>query len=500
MIARQELNRFLEMEPKFDDIMCSLRATVKQPKGILKEAKEVVALMRKFNQEVIEPYALDIDRKVQEDPNHIPIEIVEKANEWGFFTMWIPKIFGGKGYSFATLCNFAEEVGTACLGLANLVGVHYLGISGLMATWNARVAKKICEDVIAGEKNKTPCILSLAVTEPSAGTDVEEKDLLEKGTVACHCKRVAGGYEVTGTKVFISNAAVSTWHIIIAYADLQRPTETSVFFMVKAGTQGFSVGRQEKKMGQKGCPVNELIFDNCFIPDNQVCIDEEQMKSLSMSAGDVYQFMMDYIVSTTRPAVGAFGTAAARAALEATLAYASETKVAGKLLINHEWVQCRLADMYKNVVISRLLASEASYTNGLEGYYKLLHWKPLYYYYKIIPNFLIRKMVLPIMEMSITTKILRKVMFDWMKDKYIHRTSGWASISKFAGTDAGVQNCQMAIEIMGQSGLRQDAKVEKCLRDAKLLQIYEGTNQLNRLNTYKCLIQRCAPQSVVFDE
>ena len=73
-------------------------------------------------------------------------------------------------------------------------------------------------------------------------------------------------------------------------------------------------------------------------------------------------------------------------------------------------------------------------------------------------------------------------------------------MAKFAGTDLGVKNCQMAIEIMGQNGLRQDAGVEKMLRDIKLLQIYEGTNQLNRLNAFKCLIAPEVPQANVFDE
>jgi acyl-CoA dehydrogenase len=79
------------------------------------------------------------------------------------------------------------------------------------------------------------------------------------------------------------------------------------------------------------------------------------------------------------------------------------------------------------------------------------------------------------------------------------RIAGWGSIAKFAGTDAGVKNCHLAVELMGQAGLRQDHKAEKMLRDAKLLQIYEGTNQLNRLNAFKCLVARNHPQVRVFE-
>jgi alkylation response protein AidB-like acyl-CoA dehydrogenase len=76
--------------------------------------------------------------------------------------------------------------------------------------------------------------------------------------------------------------------------------------------------------------------------------------------------------------------------------------------------------------------------------------------------------------------------------------SGWASLAKVAGTDFGLVNCQMAMEIMGEAGLRQDTGMEKILRDAKLLQIYEGTNQLNRLNLFKDLIGPAAPAARVF--
>lgn len=72
-------------------------------------------------------------------------------------------------------------------------------------------------------------------------------------------------------------------------------------------------------------------------------------------------------------------------------------------------------------------------------------------------------------------------------------------MAKFAGTDAGIKNCHLAMELMGQSGLRHDMRVEKYMRDAKLLQIYEGTNQLNRLHLFKCLIARNIPQVKMFE-
>jgi alkylation response protein AidB-like acyl-CoA dehydrogenase len=395
---------------------------------------------------------------------------------------------------------FAEEAATACLGIANLIGVHYLGIAGLMATGNTRLIKRVCRDVIEGERTGRPCTMALAVTEPGAGTDVEEMDLIDKANVACHCRKVPGGYEVNGTKVFISNGALAQWHIIIAYADLKRPSETPVWFIVKTGTEGFTVGRQEVKMGQKACPANELIFDNCFIPDEDVCIDARQIQPLRRNAKDTHMQMLDYVVSATRAAVGAFGTGVARAALEETVRFAAATHVNGGRLIDSEWVQCRLADMVRNVATSRLLYVETNYANGLDGFYKLLQIKPFYYYNKWMPRAYFDRVTSPLLDKPWFMALYRKAFFDWQSEDDFQRTSGWASIAKFAGTDAGIQNCQMAIEIMGAAGLRHSSKVEKCLRDAKLLQIYEGTNQLNRLNTFKCLIHRQVPDAMIFDE
>ena len=85
-------------------------------------------------------------------------------------------------------------------------------------------------------------------------------------------------------------------------------------------------------------------------------------------------------------------------------------------------------------------------------------------------------------------------------DEDINCTSGWGSLAKFSATDMAIKNCHMALELMGQKGLRHDGFAEKIFRDVKLLQIYEGTNELNRLNTFKCFIVGDYSQAVVFDE
>ncbi|PKN43877.1 MAG: acyl-CoA dehydrogenase, partial [Deltaproteobacteria bacterium HGW-Deltaproteobacteria-17] len=393
-----------------------------------------------------------------------------------------------------------EELASQCTGMANLIGVHYLGVATICASWNMRLMNQVMRDTAEGEKTGDPCLISLAITEPGAGTDVEEVELVARAQVSTHARRVEGGYVVNGRKIFISNGHVSKWHMLCAYADLDNPAESMVMLAVKNGTPGFSFGRTEHKMGQKGCPASELIFDDCFISDDLVCFDLNQAKKQKRSMKETTMQVVDYVVSGSRAGVGGFGTGVARGAYEEALKYAAETEVDGKLLINHEWAQCALAEMYKNVAVSRMSYVETNYANGMYGMFKALQFKPVFYYLKYMPAPIIDKFIQPFMNLGLTTWLFRKIMFDWQKAEDYQCTSGWASLSKFTATDAGVRNCQLALELMGQDGLRHDMRTEKHLRDSKLLQIYEGTNQLNRLNLFKCLVGRGYPQAQAFED
>ncbi|MGQ9475400.1 MAG: acyl-CoA dehydrogenase family protein [Actinomycetota bacterium] len=524
---KDESSLLLREFPDFTDTMHSLVAMVKIPKKVVEECREAVALARRFNRSVARDYSLELDRKMQEDPTYLPWELVEEANRWGFFTMWIPKLFGGRGWSLSSIAPFVEELASECLAITNLIGVHYFGYSILVATWNIRLMDMISREVVEGERSGKPCLVSGAVTEPEAGTDAEEVELLSRAKVRCHARKVKDGYVVNGRKIFISNGHLSTWHILIAYEDLERPDETMIAFAVKNGMPGFSLGRMEKKMGQKGCPASELVFEDCFIPEENLLVAASQLKQvgklfrgpgkagmeqgpdlgllarlLGMRRGprEAGMQLIDFVVSATRPGVGAMGAGVARGAFELALKFARETEVDGRLLIDHEWAQCLLAEMYLNAALARLSYMEANYSNSMYGMARLLSFKPLYYYHHYTPTTFLDRFMPAANRRKSTTTIYRKLVMDGQSDEEARRSSGWASLAKVAGTDLGVRNCQLALEIMGQAGLRHDRRAEKCLRDAKLLQIYEGTNQLNRLNLFKCLIAPWAPEARIFED
>jgi len=347
---------------------------------------------------------------------------------------------------------------------------------------------------------RQPCLISFALTEPGAGTDAQETVLMDRGNMTCLARQVNGGYVVNGTKIFISNGHLSTWHMLISYADLERPSANLVVLAVKTGMQGFSFGRVEHKMGQKGCPASELIFDDCFVPDKNVCFDPVQAGKLRRTPKQTTMQLIDYLMAASRAAVGAMGTGVARGAFEAALDFAAQTEVEGNLLINHEWAQSMLAQMFRNVIVSRYAYVESNYAVGIDGMYKLLQLKPLYYMIRYLPASILEKLVPKLMNRQLGTWLMRKIHCDGQNEEQIQRTSGLGSMAKFSGSDAAVENGHLALNLMGQAGLRQERLAEKHLRDAKLLQIYEGTNQLNRLNLFKCLIARGYPQAQVFTD
>jgi alkylation response protein AidB-like acyl-CoA dehydrogenase len=498
MISRSQIKALINREPKFDDIACSLTAVKKQPKAILKEARQVMAIARKFNDEVARPLTLKLDRQMHEDPNYLAWDFIQKANEWRLYSLFIPKMFGGQGYSLSVIGYFVEELGSVCSALANLVGVHYLGYAGALSAWNMRLGDRISRDVVNGEKNGKPCLISFAMTEPDAGTDSQNVEFMDTGSLSCHARKVDGGYVINGAKCFISCGHLSTWHAVFAYTDPQKGSESMVILGVKTGAKGFSFGKKEKKMGQKACVASELVFRDCFVPDDQVLLDKRHTSKLFKGPRHVTELILAYIWAASRTGVGGFGVGVARGAFEQALRFASENKVEEKLLINHEWCQAMLAKMYTNVSVGRMAYMEAAYANGLYGVWKILNIKPLYYLIRYTPQFIFDLFFPPLMKTALMTRLFQKLSFDFQSNDQMDRTDGWGSLAKVVGTDAGIDNCHMALEIMGQTGIRHDHRAEKMLRDSKLLQIYEGTNQVNNVNLFKRLVARTCTDASCF--
>ena len=286
--------------------------------------------------------------------------------------------------------------------------------------------------------------------------------------------------------------------MLLCYTDKNKPSENTIMLAVQNGMTGFSFGHHEKKMGQKACVASELIFEDCFVPDKYVCFYSKDLsKRSTKTIAEVTMQVIDYVVSATRAGVAAFAIGAARGAYETALDYARKKKVNGILLINHQWAQAILSEMYKNINMGRAAYMESAYANSMHGMVKSLFKPLLFYIDRYVPSWYFT-LLYPVINSRFMTWLFRKINIYWYPLEDAEISSGWASLVKFGCTDLGIVNSQLAIELMGIAGCRHDIGAEKYLRDAKLLQIYEGTNQLNRINLFKNLVGRDMPEVEIF--
>jgi len=473
------------------DWSAALAAVSDLPSSVRQDVVDALELARRFNAEVVRPMALQIDRQCLDDPSHIPRDLIRQAGEWGLFTLWLPTLFGGKGWNFLSLYAFLEEVASACVGVSALIGVHYMGVTTLTASWNLRLAAKVFGDVCAGERRGEPCLLSLALNEPLAGTDASETQLLQHASLGAQAVLQSdGSYLLSGRKTYISNGHVSSWHMVVAYEDLAQPADTMMVLAVRADSSGMRLGELVDKVGQKACVASELLFEQCRVPAECVAIDRHRAKALTRAYRDVAQTLLDYISSCTRAGVGAFAAGAARGACEAARDYAARKMLPAGRLIEQQWAQTMLAEMNKNASLARQAYLESALANGMGGLFRLMFFRPLYWADKLAPASVWRFVARRVLQSPDATKWFQQRFLDAQPREWQNLISGLASMTKFAGSDFAIANANLALDLTGADGLRHELGIEKRLRDAKALQLYEGTDQLNRVNLFKCRVRQ----------
>ncbi len=247
-----------------------------------------------------------------------------------------------------------------------------------------------------------------------------------EGRVRTRVERKNGGYQIDGRKVFISNGSIASLVTVFATHDPGAPIRESMScFAVPSDTPGFSVGQVFDKMGQRAAPAAELVFDEVWVP-------EENRLGAEGSAWALNRMIM----SVTRTPVAAIALGIARAAYEKALEYAEVRIQGGQPIVRHQAMQILLADMAIRVEAARALVWNAARSIAAGQ---------------------------PSLKLS--------------------------SIAKTFAADAAVANATDAIQVLGGYGYMHEYGVEKLLRDAKLTQIYEGTNQINRFEIMEAIAQ-----------
>lgn len=462
--------------PSLREAFPRLRQLEQHDRGYVRKLERRQLEARQFANAHLRPVALEIDRRAGEDPSYFDWELVRTGGRHGMLDFLVPSQVGGGGCLTVECAVVIEELCAACPGLALVFGAHGLGISPLLLDgplhWD--VLGEVAEAAQRGE----PMLMACALTEPDAGTDVEDVDLIARARITSHARRVSGGYSLSGTKRFISNGGVARWLTVLMPVDPRRPAETWTCFLVDARSKGFSVARNEHKMGQRACPASELVFDEVFVPDDRV------VARVGDGAGATL-----IVLAASRPPVGAIATGIARAAYERLLGWLREDPDANGLL-GRQSVQLRLARMAEQIHLARQAYMDAAAELDVAALGGATE-SPLLRSLSVVPNGVYRReRVRRLMTAATTRDALAGFLNRATNNGSITRSLGLSSLAKARGGDVAMGVTNSALEIAGLTDASVRPELEKLWRDAKLCQIYEGTNQLNRIEVYRALVAR----------
>jgi acyl-CoA dehydrogenase len=414
------------------------------------------------------------DEEAGRDHRVIPWSAIDAALPYRFLSMNIPRLFGGGNMGACASALFAEEIAAADAGIFVVFGAHGLALALGLASLDTRVISRLAREICDGEKQGKAVILALAHTEPGGGSDVEDVQDLRRASICSRFVKVPGGFRVNARKVFISNGSIARYNVLTACSDTSRPHETMAGFIIPHDAPGFSVGRIEHKMGQRLSTAAEIICEDVFVPEaDAVTIPD---------AGR----LIDTTLSVTRGPVGAMSAGIIRGTIERTLAYLAQKRVRGHWLFEEQWVTLALADMIGALQAARGLYLDASFAGDQWGIAGAMKAFPRW-----IPSFVVDSRALSAIVTHPRVIERSRAMYKAsVPDETLQRLVAHSSIAKFMCSDMAVQTSMRAMEILGEDANDPAWGVEKCMRDAKLAQIFEGTNQINRLHVTRGLVKR----------
>lgn len=248
--------------PDLLELVPALGKLKKRNPSYIKRAEEAQKVARRFAGKEMLPRVLKTDKKCSEDPRWFDWELWRKANHEKLNITPIPEKLGGLGWSALDNAIMVEEMASVCLASASNITFNTFGLLGALVECRTGIILKIIRMMVDAQKREKPLFWSWAITEPGAGTDMEEEAGMKKMRPSTRADKVPGGYRINGTKCFITNGSLASFVIASVPTDLSQPLESMATFLIPAASEGFSVGRVERKSGQKASQTAELFFDN----------------------------------------------------------------------------------------------------------------------------------------------------------------------------------------------------------------------------------------------
>ena len=371
-----------------------------------KMLKETVA---KFVDRDVIPRAPQIDEE-----ERFPEESFRSMAQMGFYGLTIPETYGGSGADFLSSVLVMEELMRGCAATGNTYGAHaILCTESIFRNGNEAQRGKFLPDLIKGKR-----IGALALTEPEAGSDAL--------SLKTRAVRKGDHYILNGTKMFITNGPVTDVAIVYAKTNPEAGERGISAFIVEKEFSGFSRGKPLRKMGVRGSPTGELIFEDCKVPAENLLGGENEGLRVLMSGLDRERIL--WSIAPIGVAQGAFDLA---------FKYASERVQFGSPIINFQMIQEMLADMATEIQAGRILSYWAA-TIADSG---------------------------------------RRVRLE-------------ASYAKLFCAEAGIRAVGKAVQVFGGYGFIREFPVERMYRDVKGIEFGAGTNQIQRLIIIRELMKK----------
>ena len=353
---------------------------------------------QRFASDKIAPVAAEIDEK-----DEFPKDLWPQMGELGLHGITVEEEYGGLGLGYLEHVIAQEEIARASASVGLSYGAHSnLCVNQIRRWGNEEQKKRYLPRLISGEH-----VGALAMSEAAAGSDVVGMKL--------KAEKVGNGYRLNGTKFWITNGACAD--TLVVYGKTGEGSRGITAFLIEKDMEGFSIGQKIDKLGMRGSPTSELVFDDCFVPPENVLGEENKGVEVLMSG-------LDY----ERTVLAGIQLGIMQACLDVVLPYVRERKQFGRPIGTFQLMQAKVADMYVALNSSRA------------------------YCYQVAKA----------CDAGKTTR------FD-------------AAGAILLASENAVKVANEAVQALVGAGYTTDWPVERYYRDAKLLDIGAGTNEVRRM-------------------
>lgn len=355
---------------------------------------------RDFAETHIRPYIMEWD-----EAQIFPAPLFKKLGEHGFMGIIVPEAYGGSGFGYQEYITVLDEISKVCGSIGLSVAAHNsLCTNHILSFANESQKQKYLPKLATGE-----WLGAWGLTETGSGSDA--------GGLATVAVRDGDYFVLNGSKNFITHAISSDVAVVLARTGEKGDKKGVTAFIVEKGTEGFSAGKKENKLGMRASETACLFFDNCRIHQDQMVGEEGQgfVQALKLLDGG-------------RISIAALSLGIARGAYECALKYANEREQFNQKIFEFQAVGFKLAEMATEIEAAELLTRQAGY----------------------------------------------------MKDRG-ERISKIGAMAKLYASEAAVSVSNESVQIFGGYGFTKDYPAEKFFRDAKLCTIGEGTSSIQKM-------------------